>query len=191
MKDTTTAGAKCMSDSSSSHHTAAQQSCKKVVTWKDESLKKEDECLVELLKGCLHRIEDQHNAKKKNKVFKAIGNAILLASIQASIGSVEMSSKFSVINFSKDQGTLQAAADALTGYMIIAVVWTFGAIMISLGQFGVLGFFCSLISNVVMIGWIIGSYIVSFRIAAKRYNLRFPKLFLLQSEKKAEENPQE
>ena len=49
----------------------------------------------------------------KNNVFKLMGKAILLASIQASIGSVEMSSKFSVINFSKDQRTLQAAADAL------------------------------------------------------------------------------
>ena len=32
-----------------------------------------------------------------------IGEAILLASMQFSIGSVEMSSKFSVKNFSKDQ----------------------------------------------------------------------------------------
>ena len=41
--------------------------------------------------------------------YKAIGEAILFASIQFSIGSVEMSSKFSVMNFSKDQETLQKA----------------------------------------------------------------------------------
>ena len=42
--------------------------------------------------------------------YKTIGEAILFASIQFSIGSVEMSSKFSVMNFSKDQETLQNAA---------------------------------------------------------------------------------
>lgn len=42
-----------------------------------------------------------------------IGFAVMLASIQFSVGSVEMSSKFSVASFCKDQTTLQRAADAL------------------------------------------------------------------------------
>jgi len=62
----------------------------------------------------------------KNKTFKIIGEALLYASIVSSIGSVEMSSKFSVMNFSKDQETLQNAADALSDYLRIGLLWTFG-----------------------------------------------------------------
>ena len=46
--------------------------------------------------------------------------------MQFSIGSVEMSSKFSVKNFSKDQHTLQNAAGALSDYMKIGLMWSFG-----------------------------------------------------------------
>lgn len=112
-----------------------------------------------------------------NRFWKMIGNAILLASIQASIGSVEMSSKYSVINFSKDQDTLQGAANALTGYMLIAFVWMMGSAMISYGQYGRPGLFCSLIANIVLVGWIYFSYIHSFRVAAKKYRLRFPHVW--------------
>lgn len=44
-------------------------------------------------------------SNKENIIM--FGEAILLASMQFSIGSVEMSSKFSVKNFAKDQETLQ------------------------------------------------------------------------------------
>ena len=113
----------------------------------------------------------------KNKFFKMLGNSILLASIQASIGSVEMSSKFSVVNFSKDQTTLQAAADALTGYLIIALIWTIGSAMICFGQYSYIGLVTSIIANFVLVGWIFFSYLQAFKIAAQRYNLQFPKLF--------------
>ena len=52
-------------------------------------------------------------SKSVNLMPKLIGKSILFASMQFAIGSVEMSSKFSVKNFSKDQDTLQNAADAL------------------------------------------------------------------------------
>ena len=116
----------------------------------------------------------------KSKFFKMLGNSILLASIQASIGSVEMSSKFSVVNFAKDQDTLQAAADALTGYLIIACIWTLGSAMISFGQYSWPGLLTSLVANIVLVGWIFISYIQAFRVAIQRYpekNLTFPQLF--------------
>lgn len=117
----------------------------------------------------------------KQKFFKMLGNSILLASIQASIGSCEMSSKYSVVNFSKDQQTLQAAADALTGYLIVAFIWTIGSTMISYGQYSWPGFITSLIANLVLIGWLFFSYLQAFRVAATRYNLQFPTLFRLSS----------
>lgn len=115
------------------------------------------------------------------KLFKLMGNAILLASIQASIGSVEMSSKFSVVNFSKDQNTLQAAADALTGYIFIGCIWMLGSVFISYGQYGWWGLVASLIANLVIMGWIILSYLQAFKIASKRYGLKYPKLMVLSS----------
>jgi len=115
-------------------------------------------------------------SKNPNKdIYRLLGNAILLASIQASIGSVEMSSKFSVINFSKDQKTLQAAADALTGYIFIGVLWMAGSILMNL-EYGWAGFFASLGANLVIMGWIVGSYLQAFSIASKRYNLKYPVL---------------
>lgn len=116
---------------------------------------------------------------KKKNFAKILGNAILLASIQASIGSVEMSSKFSVVNFSKDPETLQAASNALTGYIIIAIVWMFGAVLISYGQYGWVGGLTAFIANMVMILWIVLSYCASFKNACERYNLNYPKLFRL------------
>lgn len=113
----------------------------------------------------------------KNKFWKMLGNAILLASIQASIGSVEMSSKFSVVNFSKDQGTLQGAADALTGYLLIAFIWTIGSGMISYGQFSFSGLITSLVANLILVGWIYFSYLHCFRIAVRKYKLKFPKVW--------------
>lgn len=122
----------------------------------------------------------QLEQKLKNRKWKMLGNAILLASIQASIGSVEMSSKFSVVNFSKDQETLQGAADALTGYLVIAFIWTVGSAMISYGQFGIYGMITSLIANIVLVSWIYFSYLHSFKVATKRYKLNFPKVWPLK-----------
>lgn len=122
--------------------------------------------------------EDMMYKIPKSKFFKMLGNSILLASIQASIGSVEMSSKFSVVNFSTDQETLQAAADALTGYLIIALVWTIGSAMISFGQYSYAGLITSVVANAVLVGWIYFSYLQAFRVVVQRRpELTYPKLF--------------
>lgn len=125
----------------------------------------------------------------KSKVFELMGNAILLASIQASIGSVEMSSKFSVVNFSKDQRTLQAAADALTGYLLIGTIWMIGSVFISYGEYGCNGLVASLIANMVIMGWIILSYLQAFRVASKTYRLEYPQLFRLSSSSNSKYEP--
>ena len=109
-------------------------------------------------------------------VYKVIGEAILFGSIQFSIGSVEMSSKFSVMNFSKDQETLQNAAYALTDYLKIALLWTIGTSLIGYSNFGKLGMYTSLIVNVGIVGWIAYSYHICFLKAAKKYKLKYPKL---------------
>lgn len=121
------------------------------------------------------------SSSSNSTLFELMGNAILLASIQASIGSVEMSSKFSVVNFSKDQRTLQAASDALTGYLLIGTVWMIGAVFISYGEYGCRGLVASLIANIVIMGWIIISYLQAFRIATNSYNLKYPRLFRFSS----------
>lgn len=108
---------------------------------------------------------------------KIIAKALFYASIQASIGSVEMSSKFSVLSFSKDQVTLQRAADALKGYLKVASIWTTASTLALYASHGMLGAWMALGMNVIMMLWIAQSYIDAFNIAAKEHGLEKPKLF--------------
>ena len=114
---------------------------------------------------------------KKFNFAKVIGKSILLASIQSAIGSVEMSSKFSVLNFAKDEVTLQNAADALTSYIFIAIVWTIGSSSVLYGTYGWYGAICCIVANLVMIGWIVGSYLHAFKKASEKFNIPYPKMF--------------
>jgi hypothetical protein len=106
--------------------------------------------------------------------YKAVGEAILFASIQFSIGSVEMSSKFSVMNFSKDQETLQNAAYALTDYLKIALLWTVGTSLIMFSNFSYEGLTINILINAIIVGWIIYSYHVCFTKAAEKHGLEYP-----------------
>src|SRR3989344_3007844 len=108
---------------------------------------------------------------------KIIAKSIFYSSIQASWGSVEMSSKFSVINFSKDQKILQRAADALRSYFIIGIFWTFGTVLSLYSEYGILGAWIAFIFNMLMITWIGTSYTKAFKIAAKDNNLSIPTIF--------------
>jgi hypothetical protein len=76
-----------------------------------------------------------------------------------------MSSKFSVKNFSTDQGTLQNAADALMDYIRISFIWTIGVTLLLFSKYGPLGAVTSLIANGVVVAWIYYSYISAFRVA--------------------------
>ena len=116
--------------------------------------------------------------QKHHEYFEMFGEAILLASMQFAIGSVEMSSKFSVKNFSKDQDTIQNAADALSDYLRIAVVWTVGLGVLFYARYNAAGVIMSLITNILIVAWIYYSYIHSFEVAAKMYNLEMPKVSL-------------
>jgi hypothetical protein len=104
---------------------------------------------------------------RKKSIVTIMGKAILFASMQFAIGSVEMSSKFSVKNFSKDQVTLQHAADALSDYIFIGVVWTLGTGMMFWGSYGMRGALVNLIAN----------YRGSFEYACLSGNLIMPTMF--------------
>lgn len=109
---------------------------------------------------------------KKN--LELFGEAILLASMQFAIGSVEMSSKFSVKNFSKDQETLQNAADALSDYLRIGWFWTFGLTMLFYARFDKLGAVVCFLANLLILAWIYLSYIRAFEAAAVANKLKIP-----------------
>jgi hypothetical protein len=117
------------------------------------------------------------NTCGRNETLQMIGESLILASIQFSIGSVEMSSKFSVKNFSKDQETLQSAAYALGEYIKIAIIWTFGVVMLMYLNFGIKGAIYAALSNFVVVYWIYKSYSDSFQMAMKRHNLKAPEIF--------------
>ena len=107
---------------------------------------------------------------------KVIAKAIFYASIQASIGSVEMSSKFSVKNFSKDQDTLDSAAQALRNYIWIGSAWSVGTILALYANYALFGALAGFVANAVMMGWVIITYINAFDQAAKKYKLKNPKV---------------
>lgn len=108
--------------------------------------------------------------------LKIIGKTILLSSIGFSVASVEMSSKFSVRNFSKDQETLQRAADALDAYNLVGGLWALGVCLLMYGQYGMKGLISSIISNFAVLLWINLSYIHAFKLAANAEKLKFPKV---------------
>jgi hypothetical protein len=108
--------------------------------------------------------------------LKIIGKTILLSSIGFSVASVEMSSKFSVRNFSKDQTTLQRAADALDAYNLVGGLWALGVCFLMYGQYGMKGLVSSIISNTAVLLWINLSYLHAFRQAAKDEKLKYPKV---------------
>lgn len=115
--------------------------------------------------------------QSSNLMPKLIGKSILFASMQFAIGSVEMSSKFSVKNFSKDQDTLQNAADALSDYLIIGLLWTFGTCLIFYANYRWNGVLLNTIINFAIMYWIYWSYIKSFNSACDKYGLKQPVMF--------------
>ena len=120
------------------------------------------------------------NVEKSNSTSlmpKLIGKSILFASMQFAIGSVEMSSKFSVKNFSKDQDTLQNAADALSDYLIIGMLWTIGTCLIFYANYRWNGVILNTIINFAIMYWIYWSYIKSFNSACVKYGLSQPIMF--------------
>ncbi len=124
-------------------------------------------------------MESLQGLAKSDNYMKMIGEAILLASIQFSIGSVEMSSKFSVKNFSKDQETLQNAADALSDYLKIGIFWTIGVAILEYSNYGMLGAITAVLANLLIMIWVYVSYLQSFRIAAEKYKLEKPHVSIL------------
>ena len=115
-----------------------------------------------------------------NPTLEMLGEAILFSSIQFSIGSVEMSSKFSVKNFSNDQVTLQNAADALSDYLKISFVWTLGVVFLLYSKYKIVGAISGLVSNIIVILWIYVSYMSAFRSAVnKNPSLTMPHIHLI------------
>ena len=101
----------------------------------------------------------------------------MLGSQQYALGSVLMSSTFSVRNFSKDQETLQAAADALTNYIYMGLVWTLSNVLVLGVSYGTAGGMAAILSNGLIMLWMYVAYLKAFKIAQDKYGLVKPKLF--------------
>ena len=114
----------------------------------------------------------------KESLIAIIGSAILFSSLQFSIASVEMSSKYSVKNFSKDQTILQHAADSLSDYIYIGILWTIGTTMMAYASSGKTGIIVNIIANVLIMAWIILSYLKTFKYACANYDLSMPNMFV-------------
>lgn len=112
-----------------------------------------------------------------SELAKIIGKALFYASIQTSIGSCAMSSIFSVLNFSKDQTILQRAADSLRHYVLLGSVWMIATVLVLYSSHGWCGAWIGLAASLVMMGWLVISYIYAFKQAAKENGLQDPTVF--------------
>lgn len=114
---------------------------------------------------------------KKYDLARIIGKSLFYASIQFSIGSVMMSSTFSVGNFAKDQETLDSACLALKNYLVIGLIWSIGTALVMYASYDRTGVVFALISNFGIMLWIYLLYIKSFKDASSKNNLKMPKVF--------------
>ena len=115
----------------------------------------------------------------KNDTFGAIlGESILYASFQFALASVEMSSRFSVLNFAKDQQTLQNGCNALTSYLTVGTIFTVGAVLVLYAKFGIQGALICALMNALVLAWIAVSYRGAFRRAAQTHGLEEPEMFI-------------
>lgn len=109
-------------------------------------------------------------------LLKVVGKSILLSSIGFSVASVEMSSKFSILNFSKDQDTLQRGSDALDGYNLVGGLWALGVCLLLYGQYGKTGLYAGIVANLTVLLWINLSYFQAFKKAAQAHQLQYPRV---------------
>lgn len=114
---------------------------------------------------------------RSQKIAKIIGKSILLAGFLVALASVEMSSRFSVLNFAKNDDVLQNAANALSSFLFIGIVWSLGSTAVLFSSYGSAGLLAGVVSNGIILAWIYLSYMSAFMRAAKENNLTPPKMF--------------
>jgi hypothetical protein len=123
-------------------------------------------------------IGERRNMTRAQKMAKVVGKSILLAGFLVALASVEMSSRFSVLNFSKTDEILQNAANALSAFLVIGMIWSFGSTLVLYSSYGSIGIISGIISNGIILSWIYLSYSAAFRRAAKENNLKIPSMFM-------------
>lgn len=71
------------------------------------------------------------------------------------------------------------ATDALSDYMKIGLMWTFGLSIMFYARYDKIGATMSIIINLLIIAWIYFSYMNAFEIATKNNNLKPPIISIL------------
>lgn len=133
---------------------------------------------VSIFEKSIDSVGDKNRILSKGqKIAKIIGKSILLAGFLVALASVEMSSRFSVLNFAKDSQVLQNAANALSSFLFIGIVWAIGSTAVLYSSYGISGLVAGFVSNGIILAWIYGSYMSAFMRAAKENNLDPPKMF--------------
>jgi hypothetical protein len=123
------------------------------------------------------QVGERQAMSRSQKVAKVIGKSILLAGFLVALASVEMSSRFSVLNFSKSDEILQNACNALSAFMVIGMVWAAGSTAVLYASYERLGLIAGVISNGIILFWIYASYTAAFARSSRENNLKMPKMF--------------
>ena len=96
------------------------------------------------------------------------------------MGSVEMSSRFSVRNFSSNQKCLDNAAEALRDYLIIGTIWTAIVSTVMYCQHGLRGLLVGFVLNALIMTWLYISYTRAFAFCANKHCLEIPTVFTFE-----------
>ena len=113
---------------------------------------------------------------QQRTLYEVIGESVLLASVQIGLVTIEMSSKFDILN-ANSQVALQDAADSLSSYLTIAIIWTIGSVLLLYGHFGILGLISGIIINILFILWITIGYLRIFKTVSEKNGLTYPIFF--------------
>lgn len=86
-----------------------------------------------------------------------------------------MSSSFSILNFAKDQATMDAAKEALNDFMWWGLLWNLGSTLVLGSEHGLKGSLAAVGANTAVLGGIWLKYNAAFEEARVRHGLPEPE----------------
>jgi len=106
-----------------------------------------------------------------------LGQALVFASVQPALASMQMSSRFDIVNSATTQDLLEQAARDLRSFMIIAIIWAVGSTLVMYIQFSWRGAFINLVGQGLVGYWIFSSFRNAIVNQALRKNLQVPSVW--------------
>lgn len=106
-----------------------------------------------------------------------LGQALVFAAVQPALASMEMSSRFDIVNSANSQRSLEQAARDLRSFMVISIIWAVGSTLVMFFQFSWRGALINFIGQVLIMYWIYSNFRTAIVNQAKRRHLNIPPVW--------------